>query len=168
MQVGVVPKRRQTWRPGDVFVIPTRDAQFAIGQVIGHEPEMMPSVNVALFDERYADIAEATARMTLDPQTVFASLFVTKHHLNTGKWRVLGNRPIEVDPASSLRGRTSEAGFSGVEILGANIINEFVDAFYGLVPWDDWHDPDFLDSLLISESVKPRRTFKRRHNGDDR
>ena len=43
----------------------------------------------------------------------------------------------------------------GAKIIGSGIVNEFVEAFYGLVPWDDWKAPHYLDSLLISEAAKP-------------
>jgi hypothetical protein len=46
-------------------------------------------------------------------------------------------------------------GFVGASVHGSGILNEFVNAFYGLTPWDDWHDPYYLDHLLVSPEKKP-------------
>jgi hypothetical protein len=34
---------------------------------------------------------------------------------------------------------------------------EFAEAFRGLIPWDDWADPNYLDKLLISPDLKPKK-----------
>ena len=48
------------------------------------------------------------------------------------------------------------SGFIGATITGSGIVDDFVNAFHGLAPWDDWHDPRYLDTLLLDPSKKPR------------
>jgi len=50
-----------------------------------------------------------------------------------------------------------------IKIVGSANIAEFLNAYYGLVPWDDWADPNYLDKLLISPDKKPKNIiFKNR------
>jgi hypothetical protein len=35
----------------------------------------------------------------------------------------------------------------GSTIYDAAIAEDFMNAFYALQPWDDWHNPDYLDEL---------------------
>ncbi len=150
------------WRIGDVFTIPTKDGQLAIGQIVGVEPDLLSSATVALFDERHASIEGARIHASLSPENLFAVLYVTKNHLDSGDWRVVDHRKVEVDPRTNPFEHTRSKGFIGAKVFGADIVNEFVNAFYGLVPWDDWKDPNYLDALLISKDVKPvgRLIFK--------
>jgi hypothetical protein len=147
--------KRQRWQVGDVFTIPTSDGQVAIGQVIAREPDMMRSATIALFDERYPSLDAARAHCVLAPMRLFAVLFATTNHLDSGAWPVIDHRKVAVDPRRNPYEHTRTSGFVGATVTGANIVNEFVNAFYGLVPWDDWKDSTYLDSLLISKDVKP-------------
>jgi len=42
-------------------------------------------------------------------------------------------------------------------VIGSAIVNEFLNAYYALQPWDDWKDPHYLDSLLVSPDKKPTK-----------
>jgi hypothetical protein len=148
-------RKRQQWQVGDVFLIPTSDGQVTIGQVVGREPDLLPSATVALFDERHASPDVARIEGALSPKALFAVLFVTKNHLDSGEWSVIDHRKVEIDPRKNPYEHTRSNGFIGAKVFGADIVNEFVNAFYGLVPWDDWKDPTYLDSLLISKEAKP-------------
>ena len=43
----------------------------------------------------------------------------------------------------------------GINTEGSAIIDDFIKAYFSLAPWDDWHDPEYLDKLLISPDKKP-------------
>jgi hypothetical protein len=147
--------RRQRWQVGDVFTVPTSDGLVAVGQVIGREPDLPRSATIALFDEKHGSLEAARGNSVLEPNAVFAVLFVTTNHLDSGDWCVIDHREVAIDPRRNPYEHTRENGFVGAKIVGANIVSEFVNAFYGLAPWDDWKDPNYLDSLLISKSAKP-------------
>jgi hypothetical protein len=54
-------------------------------------------------------------------------------------------------PFQHLRG----SGFVGATVEGSAVVEKFVDAFYGLAPWNDWYVPDVLDNLLLCAEKKP-------------
>ena len=41
------------------------------------------------------------------------------------------------------------------DYFGIPIEDDFIKAYFSLAPWDDWHDPEYLDKLLISPDKKP-------------
>ena len=149
---------KQKWSIGDVFVIPTEDGKHVVGQLIGREAEVLNSVTVALFDER-VDRPEDAARAELPESKVFSVLFATRDLLDSGDWRVVTNRPVEIPrrwfPSEDKRA----SGFVGAKVIGSGIINEFVNAYFCLVPWDDWKDLNYLDNLLLSPEKKPKNVI---------
>ena len=146
--------KRQPWRTGSVFLLPLADGSSCVGQVLSREPDALNSVEIALFDiqatwEDPVDLPE------LDGDRVFSRLLVTKDLLNSGRWKVVASREV---PAALFDGSIDalrSRGFVGAKILGSGIVEEFANAFYGLMPWDDWYIPNFLDDFLISIDKKP-------------
>jgi hypothetical protein len=69
--------------------------------------------------------------------------------------------PPEDKPYERLRAQ----GFVGAKVRGSAVVEEFVNAFYGLMPWDDWYVPDYLDDFLVSPDKKPdqRLVYSGRH-----
>lgn len=41
------------------------------------------------------------------------------------------------------------------DYFGIPIEDDFIKAYFSLALWDDWHDPEYLDKLLISPDKKP-------------
>jgi hypothetical protein len=52
-------------------------------------------------------------------------------------------------------GELRKKGFIGVKIVGSFNATTLLNAFHKLVPWNNFHDPKYFDSLLISSDVKP-------------
>jgi hypothetical protein len=50
-----------------------------------------------------------------------------------------------------------KSGWVGAKIRGAGVVEEFINAFYGLLPWDSRYDPEYFDKLLISPAKRPSR-----------
>lgn len=146
-------RRKQIWTIGDVFSIPLDDGEVVAGQVIGQEPQALNSATIAVFDAKSG--ATAVDPEALDSEGIFAKLFVTRDLLDSGVWHVVGHRsplvPEGSRPYEDLRGR----GFIGARIHGSANVTAFVNAFYGLRPWDAWHDPNYLDQFLVSMAKKP-------------
>lgn len=140
------------WTVGDVFAIPTDDGKFAIGQVVGQEPNVLNSASVALFGER-VDCVEDVAKVTLSTANVFTVQFVTRDLLDSGVWQIVQRRPVSL-PGPHEDKRSS--GFVGAKVIGSGILRKFVNAYFGLYPWDEWHEPDYLDKLLIAPDRKPK------------
>lgn len=151
-----MPRRRQKWCIGDVFVIELANHTYAVAQIVGREADVLNSVTIALFDQSVSQPNEAI-ELEINPQHLFSMIFTTRDLLDNGIWRVVGNREVSIPqslfPFEHLR-NTGE--WVGAKIYGSGIINEFVNAYHGLMPWNDWKDPSYLDKLLISPEKKPK------------
>ena len=156
-------KRKQKWAIGDVFAIPISNDKYALGQIVGQEPELMKSVAIALFDQSFDSIDDIEIPFLCNSNKIYSVLFVTLNHIENGKWCVLGGgSTIDIDADKMPFEHTRSSGFIGAKVVGSGIVNDFVNAFFGLILWDDWNDPLYLDSLLISTDKKPvdRLKFK--------
>jgi hypothetical protein len=149
-------KRRQRWQVGDVFLVRTKDGLDVVGQIVGRESTVLNSVSCAFYDKRLQDGDDIDV-VELPGTRVFSVVFVTRDLLDNGTWRVVSHRPVTIPrnwlPYEHLR----ESGYVGAKVIGSRIVGEFLNAFYGLAPWDDWKDPAYLDGLLISPDKKPAK-----------
>jgi hypothetical protein len=148
-------RKKQEWKIGDVFHISLLDGDVVLAQIVGREAKALNSITIALFDIKCKPSDVATASTFLDVARVFAVLFVTRDLLDNGEWPIFDSKSVLVPetlrPYEDLR----QSGFVGARIIGSGIVEKFVNAFYGLRPWDAWHDPNFLDGLLLSLEKKP-------------
>ena len=48
-------------------------------------------------------------------------------------------------------------GWVGAKVIGSGNVNKFMNAYFGLSLWDDWHDPTYLDRLLVSPEKRPAK-----------
>jgi hypothetical protein len=151
-------RRKQSWKTGDCFLVPLTDGSFSIGQIIGQEKEVLNSVICIFFDSKTTSHDGAKGQVSnLSEDNVISALFTTRDLLDSGDWKVFGNSDlISADKffnLNDLRGKE----FVGVKIIGSGIVIKFLDAFYGLYPWNGFHNPDYLDGLLISQEKKPAK-----------
>lgn len=150
-------RKKQSWEVGDVFTVRTSDGKLVLGQVVGQEPKALNSATLAFYDVRVDTEEQAKRIRTLDANKAFSVVFATRDLLDSGTWRIVGKAPIGINredlPYEDLR----DSGFVGVKIIGSGNLEEFLNAFYGLAPWDDWKDPQYLDRLLFSPSKKPTK-----------
>lgn len=156
MTEGTMKKnRRQQWKVGDIFTVPQLDGNKSIGQVL--DIPLPNIVSCAFFDIRVSgdqpvrDFAFAEE----DHGKIVAAIWTTPDLLHLGKWVVIGHQqpqlPREAFPNEELRG----SRWVGAKTYGSGNVEKFLDAFYSLRAWDDWHDPTYLDGLLISPEKKP-------------
>lgn len=152
------PKRKKTaWSIGDVFAISLNNGKYALGHVLSQR--LPNTIRIALYDE-VIDSLEGNDINTLCREADLISLIeVTKEQIDFGVWKVIGNKPtiIPVIRHANEQYRNADPYLNGVGsgIYDAAIAEDFVNAFYALLPWDDWYKPDVLDELLINASKKP-------------
>lgn len=160
-----VGSKKRRWDAGSVFLIPLKDGTDCVGQVIDREKSVLNSVAIAIFDLR----GGWSSGQEIPPfcaEDVFSTILATKDLLDSGRWAVLDRETIKISddmkPYEDLR----SDGFIGARVYGSGVVEEFVNAFYGLAPWDDWYVPDFLDGMLISPDKKPikRLYYSGRHS----
>jgi hypothetical protein len=148
-------KRRQAWKVGDVFLVKLTDDSFVVGQIVGQERKALNSVSCAFFDLRVKSEADLDSVRELPLPKVFSVLFVTRDLLDNGVWRVIGDRRVTLPESLLPFERLRNQGWVGASVKGSGIVAKFLNAFYGLAPWDDWHNPNYLDELLMSPDKKP-------------
>jgi len=153
----------QTWAVGDVFALPLSDGSAIVGQIVGREASALNSVTIALFDVKCAADEVMARSRDLQLAQAFAILFVTRDLFDAGTWKVVGSRAVVVPRAMQPYEHTRASGWVGAKITGSGIVNEFADAFYGLAPWDDWAQRDYLDGLLVDPSRKPHARLVYKH-----
>lgn len=158
-----MPQKKQPWRVGDVFTVRTSDGMFVLGQIVGREADVLNSVSLAFFDVRVADPRDAVGA-ELNAELVFSIVFSTQDLLDSGRWTVAENRPPAVDSQQRPYEELRSSGFVGAIVRGSAIVEEFLNAYYALSPWDDWADPMYLDHLLTSLSKKPRGLIYERNS----
>lgn len=155
-------RKKQQWHEGDIFTVETSDGMHVVGQIVGREPEVLNSVSVAFFDVRLTQPDEAK-EIELDPAKIFSIVFSTRDLLDSGSWKVVGNRQVAIETSQLPHEELRSSGFVGAKVIGSGILVEFLNAYYGLTAWDDWKEPDYLDRLLTSPSKKPKNVVYKRN-----
>lgn len=150
-------KPKQQWLEGDYFCVPLVDGTYAVGQVIGIIPNALNSVLCVFFSQHFHTPPSAPqSEVSVLERDLISALFVTRELLDSGRWKVFSNgvpfpirKYLDIDALEA-------AHFVGVKVIGAGIIEEFLSAYYALLPWNDYFKPDYLDGLLISPDRKPK------------
>ena len=144
-------RKRVRWSEGDIFVIELNDGTYINGQIL--DLQMKNVVRCALFNERENNIRPI--ELCCQQNNLISLIATTREQLDYGIWEIIGNKEIEINrveyPNEQFRGN----GWIGAKIYDASIIEEFVEAFYALTPWDNWADPNYLDKLLYDINLKP-------------
>lgn len=157
-------RQKQSWRTGDYFLIPLEDQTQGIGQVLSQEPGAMGKPAICAFFGRRLNSEALPLPNDLKADDVIAVQFVTVDLLNLGVWSVFAHgeplNPTTYYPDLEER-RSIEGGFKGVWIRGSGIMRKLVNAYFALHPWDGFAEPDYLDTLLLSPSLKPAHILLR-------
>jgi len=153
-------RKKQQWSVGDIFLIPLSDKTFSFAQILQYTGEALNSVVCAFFGLKVKDEAEGKDRIVeLNDSSLISVLFTTRDLLDSGDWLIVDNKhPIDISPYLNLNKMESE-GFIGVKVIGSGIVSKFLDAYFGLYPWDGFYKPDYLDNLLISPKKKPKNVM---------
>jgi len=139
---------------GDVFLIPLLDGTFSIGQVIKATTGVMNSVLCSLFNLR-GERPKIDAGL-LDPKLIVAVHFITAESLQKGAWIIVRNEAPNYDPNDYLPiDQLASKGWVGARVVGSGIIDSLMNAYFCLRPWDNWHDPEYLDKLLATGVSRP-------------
>lgn len=138
---------------GDVLLIPTADGKFAVGQVIAFETRSLHCVSCGFFDQRVASEEEGRS-LVLDESALFSTQLVAHTYLRK-KWSIVQNQKLRVPKKLFPYEKELKKNGVGVKILDVELATLFLNAFYGLAPWNEPQIPDYFEKLLISPSKKP-------------
>ena len=145
-------KKRITWPFGAIFAVPLPDGSYALGQVIA--PMMTNVVYCALTDYRSPELPASPPPLTAD--NVISRVALTREQLDFGAWPIVGIANPLVTKPEFANERFARSGYVGARLHDAALAADFLAAFHALVPWDDWHDPKYLDTWLIGPHRKPK------------
>lgn len=140
----------QRWSVGDVLLIPQKDGKCAAAHVIDHV--MKNVVGIALYEHRLDKSGVVLELAKLQPISV---LLTTRELLDEGVWEVVGRQIVSLPAESRPYEEFRATGWVGAKVYGAGIVRQFLDAVFGLDPWDDWKDPNYLDGLLLNPGTRP-------------
>lgn len=158
----VMPKaqQKQSWQAGDIFAVQQRDGVCSLGCVI--DLMMKNVVSCAFYDIR-AKCEDKIEAGHLDAARLIALLSVTREQLDFGAWKIVGHLDEPLDKELWPNEEYREARWIGAKIYDAAIAEDLLNAYNGLAAWDDWHDPEYLDKLLVAPDRKPKHViYKKR------
>lgn len=137
---------------GDVFTIRLTDGSILLGQVLDFQLKHI--IRCAFFNERFQEI-EQIGEYICKENNVIALLSVTKEYFISRKWKIIGNKPIDIFVENYSNERFRNSGWVGAKIYNASIIEDFLNAFYTLSPWDIYYNTEYFDDLLYDKKLKP-------------
>ena len=152
--------KTQQWKAGDLFTIRLIDGSYVIGQILD-DTAIPNSVSCVFFDLRVATDAPETP-IEIDQEDVIAVAAVVASHLDQGAWHVFGNRRVALVRDDWPNESTRKSGWVGSKVRTGAIIEDFLNAYYALAPWDQYHDPHYMDKMLFSPSKKPPKLMYKR------
>ena len=147
--------RAKTWDVGNVFCVPLRDGTWSVGQVVGREADMLNSITCAFFALRVPEPGLPTEGWKPRSADPIAVQFTTKDLLTRRRWKVVANLPVSIPPSLFPYESTRASAWVGAKLIGSANIESFLNAYFGLEPWDQMHDPHYFDGLLLGPEHKP-------------
>ena len=155
-------RKNQNWRVGDTFIVSLADSSFAPAHIVACEPQMLNSVTCAFYSQRLSESSAEAVAACITSDALIACLFTSHDLLSRGIWRIVGHQSPAISASLLPFEHTRKLGWVGAKVHGSGIVTEFLNAFHGLTPWDDWADPHYLDALLIHPSKKPPNVLLKR------
>jgi hypothetical protein len=148
--------KRKKWTVGDLFKVPLNDGTASLGHIVGQERSMMNSVTCAFYAIKVSDNCPPDSPPSPTDDALIACVFTTHDLISRGFWPIIGQLspqlPRKYFPYEDCR----EKGWVGATMQGSGNMREFVNAFYGLAPWNGYFDPNYFDKLLIDPSKRPK------------
>ena len=147
--------KRRNPAVGALVTVPLSDGRFAIGQIVGREPQVLNSGTCAFFRSRIGKEEAVEPRDVLLPEDVASVQFVTGDRLKQGRWKI--HAPVAVRLP---KGDFPPRGVSGEwtdrrEDDRSGIIESFLPAFHGLGYWNEVKKPEYHEHLLLPRISRP-------------
>jgi hypothetical protein len=147
--------RRKKWETGNLFAVPLADGSYALAQVVGREKAVLNSVTCAFYRTRVRAQALSSLQGVPDQSELIAVQFTTKDLLTSGVWEVLGNYAVTLPRDLLPHEDKRSQGWVGATVVGSGIMAHFLNAFFGLEPWNQMKEPNYFDRLLLRPSLRP-------------
>lgn len=146
------PNRRQKLKAGDYFAVPLQNGEYGLGQILD-----------------MVDLIDNAACIFLDKKFIMGTpIMTTSDNIVAAKYVVaqLLRRyfPIVQSGEADIRlllqyfpehERFKTGDMVGMESNQTGVIELFLNAYFGLTPWDECDAPHFYDEMLVSPDKKP-------------
>jgi hypothetical protein len=153
----MAPKQVQQWTVGDIFTVKLLDGTFAVGQVV--DVPMANTASCALFGRRFDHQPKERFAFALDDVVGVAT--VVPAHLDRGVWKVFSRGRVVLPQSQWPNEATRLRRWVGSKVYTGAILEDFLNAYHALAPWNKFHDPEYLDKILIDPSKKPAKLIYR-------
>jgi hypothetical protein len=143
-------KRTLKWKPGDIFAVPLSDRSFGYAQAIA--PVASFAIDFALLCERtkalpnvYGPVARLSA---------IAILATWRTVITGGHWAKVGSAETCLPTTMCRNQQLLASSLAGVQHSSWGLLEDFLSAYHGLVPWNLY--PAFsFDSYLLAGTPRP-------------
>jgi immunity protein 26 of polymorphic toxin system len=151
--------KRFNWSNGDIFLIPLLNNNYVVGQVL--DLAMKNVVRCAIYDE--AIKSEINIKKLGNIKNLISLITCTREQLDFGAWKIIGNKEITIPKSIYPFEDTRVNGWIGLKTYDAAIVEDFVNSYYSLLPWDDMANPNYYDELLINKEKKPKNLLLKKN-----
>lgn len=147
-------KKKVDWKTGDIFLVPLLDGTYGTGQIL--DLQMPTIVRIALFDENVKSLTEFDISHACSLSNLISLIASSREQLDFDAWKIVGNKPIQIAIRDFPNEQFRNKDWVGAKHYDAALIEDFLNAFYSFIPWDDWFNPNYLDAFLVDLSKKPK------------
>lgn len=140
--------KKQKWTIGDLFLISLSNNTYALGQVVWlsyTEPVC------GLIDINFRQIPDL---VEIENFNYISVLSVTSCSLNDFSWKVIGNKDVMIDKSEVDRKHIGESEIGSISHT-SGVLDDLVEAYFGIQPWNVMYDEDFYDQLLLPSVTRP-------------
>jgi hypothetical protein len=148
-------KRTLKWQPGDVFAVPLTDGSFGFVQAVA--PVMTHAIDFAVLSTR---TSTPTATISeVDASSVIAIHAAWRQAISGGYWGKVLRTKLLISP-SQCPNQTLIAHSNGIgtQHSSAGLVETYLSACHGLVPWNI-HKAHSFDDYLIQGSSRPSLAY---------
>ena len=118
---------------------------------------MVNFVRISLYDETIFELENIESTNLCNETNLISLIEVSREQLDYNVWKILGNKEVSIPLNRQPNEKYRNLNWVGAQMNDAALAEDFLNAFYALITWDNWFDPNYLDKFLVDISKKPTR-----------
>ncbi len=153
------PNRRQKLKAGDYFAIPLKNGEYGLGQILDMV-ECVDNATCVLFNQKFLEGTPilATSNDVICAQYVVGQLL--RRYFPIVQSGVVDNQLLQ--KYFPEHNRFKQGNIVGMTSYQTGIVEMFLNAYFGLTFWNECHNPNYYDTLLVSLDKKPLNLMYRK------
>jgi Immunity protein 26 len=145
-------KRKIKYREGDVFLVPSRDGDYYLGQVIIDASTDNGSCFCYFFETKIKRDRLVVENINLSSESLVSATLVTPEMIQRGYWPIVANVPKLIDEAEAQFCEWKKLNFINVWVTGGGLISDMMDTYFGLLEESYWARLDMVYDLFLKPS----------------